>query len=129
LPAAPAGRTTRGAAAGDAAGPGLRGSRAHHGRADRHGDVEAVAGASPPARSDGRQADARRPVRSRPAAIEVIMAMKEDSPLLPDEAELHAYVDGSLDDTRRAAVAARLASDAEAAARVQAGMAQREALR
>lgn len=55
--------------------------------------------------------------------------MKDDTPLLPDEAELHAYVDGRLDATRRAAVAARLATDAEAAQRVEDWIAQRDALR
>ena len=37
--------------------------------------------------------------------------MKDDNDLLPDgEAELHAYVDGRLDRSRRAEVEARLAS-------------------
>lgn len=57
------------------------------------------------------------------------MAMKDDNPLLPGEAELHAYVDGRLDAAGRAAVEARLASDAEAAQRVRAWAQQREALR
>jgi len=55
--------------------------------------------------------------------------MKEDTTLLPDEADLHGYVDGRLDATRRAAVEARLAADPEATQRVQAWMAQRDALR
>jgi anti-sigma factor RsiW len=57
------------------------------------------------------------------------MAMKDEIPPLPDEAELHAYVDGRLDAARRAAVEARLAQDSEAAARVDAWWKQREALR
>jgi anti-sigma factor RsiW len=55
--------------------------------------------------------------------------MKEDTSLLPGEAELHAYVDGRLDATRRAAVESRLASDADAAQRVQDWIAQRDSLR
>jgi anti-sigma factor RsiW len=55
--------------------------------------------------------------------------MNEDSPLLPGEAELHAYVDGRLDASRRAAVESRLASDADAAHRVQDWIAQRDSLR
>jgi anti-sigma factor RsiW len=55
--------------------------------------------------------------------------MKEDTTLLPDEADLHGYVDGRLDAARRAAVEARLATDPEAAQRVQAWIAQRDALR
>jgi anti-sigma factor RsiW len=57
------------------------------------------------------------------------MTSKEDTPLQPGEAELHAYVDGRLDASRRAAVEARLASDADAAQRVRAWVGQREALR
>jgi anti-sigma factor RsiW len=55
--------------------------------------------------------------------------MKDDNQLLPGEAELHAYVDGRLDAARRAAVEERLAGDPEAALRVQAWRAQREALK
>lgn len=57
------------------------------------------------------------------------MTMKEDTPLLPGEAELHAYVDGRLDATRRSAVESRLAADPETALRVRAWSAQRDALR
>jgi anti-sigma factor RsiW len=57
------------------------------------------------------------------------MGMKDDTPLLPGEAELHAWVDGRLDPARRAAVESRLALDADAARRAQAWAAQREALR
>lgn len=57
------------------------------------------------------------------------MAMKEDNPVLPGEAELHAYVDGRLDAAGRAAVEARLAGDPEAAERVRAWGEQRAALR
>jgi anti-sigma factor RsiW len=59
----------------------------------------------------------------------VKMGMKDDTPLLPGEAELHAWVDGRLDPARRAAVAGRLAVDADASQRAQAWAAQREALR
>jgi anti-sigma factor RsiW len=55
--------------------------------------------------------------------------MKDEIPPLPDEAELHAHVDGRLDAARRAAVEARLALDAEAAERVRAWSEQRQALR
>jgi anti-sigma factor RsiW len=55
--------------------------------------------------------------------------MKEENTLLPGEAELHAYVDGRLDASRRAAVEGRLASDAEAAQRVRAWGGQRDSLR
>jgi anti-sigma factor RsiW len=55
--------------------------------------------------------------------------MKDDTQLLPGEAELHAYVDGRLDAAGRAAVQARLATDAEAEQRVRAWTQQREALR
>jgi anti-sigma factor RsiW len=58
-----------------------------------------------------------------------VNAMKEDTSLLPDEAELHAYVDGRLDATRRASVEARLATDTESSERVQDWMAQRHILR
>jgi anti-sigma factor RsiW len=57
------------------------------------------------------------------------MDMKEETQLLPGEAELHAYVDGRLDSAGRAAVRERLAGDAEAAERVRAWGLQREALR
>ena len=59
----------------------------------------------------------------------MMMGMKEDTSLLPGEAELHAYVDGRLDAARRAAVDARLASDEEAAQRVRAWVEQRDVLR
>ena len=65
---APAGRTARGAAAGDPAGHGLRGGGADHGRADRHRDVAPVARARPPARPDGGQARAGRAARRRRCA-------------------------------------------------------------
>lgn len=55
--------------------------------------------------------------------------MKEETRPLPEETELHAYVDGRLEPARRAAVAARLADDAEAARRVREWTQQREALR
>jgi anti-sigma factor RsiW len=56
--------------------------------------------------------------------------MKDDNDLLPDgEAELHAYVDGRLDRSRRAEVEARLANDPEAAQRVRDWKMQRHALR
>jgi anti-sigma factor RsiW len=56
--------------------------------------------------------------------------MKDDNDLLPDgEAELHAYVDGRLDRSRRAEVEARLANDLEAAQRVRDWKMQRHALR
>jgi anti-sigma factor RsiW len=55
--------------------------------------------------------------------------MSPASPTPPDEAELHAYVDGRLDPQRRAAVQAQLASDPEADRTVQAWTAQKEALR
>ncbi|MCD6078091.1 MAG: hypothetical protein K0R89_2029, partial [Ramlibacter sp.] len=45
--------------------------------------------------------------------------MKDDTSALPDDADLHAYVDGQLDAGRRAAVEARLATDADAARRVR----------
>lgn len=47
----------------------------------------------------------------------------------PDEAELHAYVDGRLDAARREAVAAHLAADVEADRAVRAWTAQKQALR
>lgn len=47
----------------------------------------------------------------------------------PDEAELHAYVDGRLDAARRPAVEAHLAADAEAQRALRAWAAQRQALR
>lgn len=55
--------------------------------------------------------------------------MKDAIPAAPDEAELHAYVDGRLDSARRAAVEARLAQDPETAQRVRAWSEQRQALR
>jgi anti-sigma factor RsiW len=55
--------------------------------------------------------------------------MNEETRPLPDEAELHAYVDGRLPRDRRAAVEARLAADPQAAERVRAWTAQRQALR
>jgi anti-sigma factor RsiW len=55
--------------------------------------------------------------------------MKDDKLLPDDEAELHAYVDGRLDDQRRAEVEQRLARDPEAAERVHAWKLQRHALR
>jgi len=56
--------------------------------------------------------------------------MNEDRPLLPDdEAELHAYVDGRLDEVRSKAVEARLAVDPHAAQRVRAWQQQRHDLR
>jgi anti-sigma factor RsiW len=55
--------------------------------------------------------------------------MNEEPRPLPDETELHAYVDGRLARDRRAAVEARLASDPQAAERVRAWKAQRQALR
>ena len=58
-----------------------------------------------------------------------MMDMKEDTQLLPGEAELHAYVDGRLDAAQRAAVEGRLAADAEAADRVRHWRVQRELLR
>ena len=58
-----------------------------------------------------------------------MMDMKEDTQLLPGEAELHAYVDGRLDAAGRAAVEGRLAVDAEAAERVRAWRQQRDLLR
>ena len=57
------------------------------------------------------------------------MNMKEDNPLLPGEADLHAYVDGRLDAARRAAVEGRLAMDDDAAQRVRAWKEQRDLLR
>jgi anti-sigma factor RsiW len=45
-----------------------------------------------------------------------------------NEAQLHAYVDGALNEAERAAVEAHLAANAEEAARVQAYRAQNEAL-
>jgi anti-sigma factor RsiW len=57
------------------------------------------------------------------------MAMKDEIPPLPDEAELHAYVDGRLPPAQRAAVEARLRSDAAAARRVREWSEQRELLR
>lgn len=55
--------------------------------------------------------------------------MTDESTTLPDEAELHAYVDGRLSPVQRASVEARLAADPEAAGRVRAWTAQREMLR
>jgi len=55
--------------------------------------------------------------------------MSEEPTETVSNAELHAYVDGRLDDTRRQAVEAHLAADAEAAARVAAYEAQNAALR
>lgn len=55
--------------------------------------------------------------------------MKDETTALPEEAELHAYVDGQLDAARSAAVQARLAADPEAARRVREWQEQREALR
>jgi anti-sigma factor RsiW len=55
--------------------------------------------------------------------------MKDESRPLPEETELHAYVDGRLDPARRAAVEARLALDAEAARSVREWTQQRDALR
>jgi anti-sigma factor RsiW len=53
----------------------------------------------------------------------------KDETTLPDEAELHAYVDGQLDAARSAQVEARLAGDEDAARRVREWMEQRAALR
>jgi anti-sigma factor RsiW len=55
--------------------------------------------------------------------------MKDESPTLPDDAELHAWVDGQLDPARRAAVEARVAADPDAARRVREWTEQRDALR
>jgi anti-sigma factor RsiW len=55
--------------------------------------------------------------------------MKDESTALPDDAELHAYVDGQLDAARRTAVEARLAADPAAAQRVRDWTDQRDALR
>lgn len=55
--------------------------------------------------------------------------MKDDPNLLPDEADLHAFVDGRLDPAARAAVQARLDADPEAARTVAAWARQRQALR
>jgi anti-sigma factor RsiW len=55
--------------------------------------------------------------------------MKDESTPLPDDADLHAYVDGQLDAGRRAAVESRLAVDADAARRVREWSEQRDALR
>jgi anti-sigma factor RsiW len=55
--------------------------------------------------------------------------MREDPALPPDDAELHAFVDGRLDPAARAAVQARLDGDPEAARMVAAWRLQREALR
>lgn len=55
--------------------------------------------------------------------------MNDPLHLLPEDAELHAYVDGQLDPARHAAVQARLAADAALARQVQAWQAQCLALR
>lgn len=55
--------------------------------------------------------------------------MNEESASAPDEARLHALVDGRLPPAEAAAVQARLASDPEAARTVQAWREQRELLR
>lgn len=52
-----------------------------------------------------------------------------EAPLTPDEAQLHAFVDGLLPPQEREAVLERLAADPEAAARVAQWQAQRQALR
>ncbi len=54
--------------------------------------------------------------------------MSAPGTVIPEQ-ELHAFVDGQLAPERREAVAAWLATDAEAAARVRAWQAQRDALR
>lgn len=55
--------------------------------------------------------------------------MNEEKLPPPDEAELHAYVDGRLPPQRRAAVEDRLAGDTDSARRVREWSAQRELLR
>ena len=55
--------------------------------------------------------------------------MKEDTDLLRDETDLHAYVDGRLDAAARAAVQARLDADPQAAQAAAAWARQKEALR
>lgn len=55
--------------------------------------------------------------------------MSDETPTLPDEAELHALVDGRLPPAQRAAVDARLAGDPEAAQRARDWTLQREMLR
>jgi anti-sigma factor RsiW len=55
--------------------------------------------------------------------------MKEDTKLLREEADLHAFVDGRLDPDARAAVQARLDADPETARTAAAWARQKEALR
>ena len=55
--------------------------------------------------------------------------MKDDNIVLPDDAELHAWVDGQLEPARRAAVEDRMAGDPDAARRVREWTEQRDALR